>query len=228
MRAFEKNRNIVFVWRQCALVLSEFIMSLGIALCVQSGLGSAAAIPTAMSIAGADGYVPSLSIGTYTFLLNVIFIMTEILILRCDFKKIQLLQLTIGFLFGVLLDISMAFTSLFAFDTIVRQIVAQYLGCTLLGIGIALEIRCNSIMMPGEGLPVSISRVFGISFAKVKIVFDILLVLIAVSIGFIFYKRWMWNVVGPGNLFAMFYVGYVVKCVGPHLGWFDRTLNPNS
>ena len=30
--------------------------------------------------------------------------------------------------------------------------------------------------------------------------------------------------VGPGTLFAMFYVGYVVKLVNPHLGWFDRLL----
>lgn len=32
-------------------------------------------------------------------------------------------------------------------------------------------------------------------------------------------------VVDPGTLFAMFYVGYVVKLVNPHLRWFDRLLD---
>lgn len=33
-----------------------------------------------------------------------------------------------------------------------------------------------------------------------------------------------WNVIGIGTLFAMIYVGLVVKFIAPHLGWFDRLL----
>ena len=39
---------------------------------------------------------------------------------------------------------------------------------------------------------------------------------------FIFFGAWQWYIVGIGTLFAMVYVGIVVKKVGKHLGWFDR------
>lgn len=41
---------------------------------------------------------------------------------------------------------------------------------------------------------------------------------------FIFFGAWQWYIVGIGTLFAMVYVGIVVKKVGKHLGWFDRIL----
>lgn len=42
--------------------------------------------------------------------------------------------------------------------------------------------------------------------------------------GYCFFGAWPWTVVGPGTLFAMFYVGFVVRSVNPHMGWFDRLL----
>lgn len=35
---------------------------------------------------------------------------------------------------------------------------------------------------------------------------------------------WQWQIVGIGTLFAMVYVGIVVRFVNKHLGWFDRIL----
>lgn len=47
---------------------------------------------------------------------------------------------------------------------------------------------------------------------------------IAVALGYLFFGRWMANVIGPGTLFAMIFVGMVVKVVGRRIGWFDRVL----
>ena len=41
---------------------------------------------------------------------------------------------------------------------------------------------------------------------------------------FTFFGCWEWNIIGPGTLFAMFFVGYVIKLINPHLGWFDRLI----
>ena len=78
--------------------------------------------------------------------------------------------------------------------------------------------------MPGEGFPVAVSRMTGIEFPKVKICVDSSLVILAVIFSFIFFGAWQWYIVGIGTLFAMVYVGMVVKKVGKHLGWFDRIL----
>lgn len=115
-------------------------------------------------------------------------------------------------------------TSFVDCSTMMQQTVAQFVGCTVMGIGIAFEVRCGSVTMPGEGLPVAISRVTGRPFPKIKIAVDVSLVVLSVVSCYMFWGAWQWNIIGPGTLFAMFYVGYIVKLLGGHLGWFDRLL----
>lgn len=219
-----KDRAISFIWQHVLLIISLFIMTLGVALCVRSNLGCSviSTIPFVMSQAGEIGYVPPLTIGEYTYIMNGILVVMQILVLRKAFELVQLFQLIIGFLFGYLLDLNMILTSVIDYSMIGTQIVAQFIGCTILAIGIALEIRCGSVTMPGEGITVAISRVSGLPFPKAKIYVDSTLVVIAISMGYLFFNRWLWNLVGPGTLFAMIYVGLAVKIINPHMEWFSR------
>lgn len=97
-------------------------------------------------------------------------------------------------------------------------------GCTVLAIGIAFEVRCGSLTMPGEGFPVAISKMTGKDFPKVKIVVDTSLVILGIMFSYIFAGRWQWHIIGPGTLFAMYYVGWAVRIINRHLGWYDRLL----
>ena len=223
-----KEKIIGFVWQHILLLLSMFFMTFGVALCVRSNLGSGviSSIPISFSLAGEVGVAPGWTIGGYTNVMNIILVFAQILVLRRRFEPIQLFQLLIGFVFGFLLDANMMLTSYFSsYQTLPAQIIAQFLGATILGCAVAIEIRCGSITMPGEGIQVAIACVTGKPFPFVKIIVDTTLVLLAVISGFYFFGAWPWTVVGPGTLFAMFYVGYVVRLVNPHLGWFDRLLD---
>lgn len=222
-----KDKIAGFVWQHILLLLSMFFMTFGVALCVRSNLGSGviSSIPMAFTLAGEAGLAPGLTIGGYTNIMNVILVVAQILVLRRRFEPIQLFQLLVGFVFGTFLDINMWITSFFAYDAILSQIVAQFIGATVLGCAVACEIRCGSVTMPGEGIQVAIARVTGKPFPVIKIMVDTTLVILAVISGFCFFGSWPWTVVGPGTLFAMFYVGYVVKLVNPHLRWFDRLLD---
>lgn len=82
-----------------------------------------------------------------------------------------------------------------------------------------------SVTMPGEGFPVAISLVTGMEFPKVKILVDTTLVALAVIFCYVFFGSWQWYIVGIGTLFAMIYVGMVVRFIGHHLVWFDRLLS---
>ncbi|MDE5555102.1 MAG: hypothetical protein K2J10_07980 [Muribaculaceae bacterium] len=222
-----KEKVIGFVWQHVLLLLSMYFMTLGVALCVRSNLGSGviSSIPMSFTLAGEAGLAPGWTIGGYTNVMNVILVAAQVLILRRRFEPIQLFQLLVGFIFGALLDINMWITSVFSYDAFWSQIIAQFAGATILGCAVATEIRCGSVTMPGEGIQVAIARVSGKPFPVVKIMVDTTLVVLAVISGFAFFGAWPWTVVGPGTLFAMFYVGYVVKLVNPHLRWFDRLLN---
>ena len=209
-----KVNVLSLLWQHTLLLVALYVMTLGVALCVRSMLGSSviSVLPYVFQEAGACGKVFRLTMG-------------QILVLRRRFETVQLLQLVVGFVFGSLLDLNMWVTSWLVPTALWAKALCQLAGCSVLGTGIAMEVRCGSITMPGEGFPVAISRVTGVEFAKAKIVVDISLVVLGIIAGYAFFGQWMWHVIGVGTLFAMYYVGWFVKLVTPHLGWVDRLLS---
>lgn len=181
------------------------IMTLGIALCVKSMLGASviSVLPYVFHDAGTEGLTPPLTIGLYTFLMNALLVVGQVGVLRRLFDPVQLFQLLVAMW---------------------EKAVSQLAGCTILAAGISLEVRCGSVTMPGEGFPVALSKVMGIEFPKVKIAVDISLVLLGVVFSYLFFGKWQWHIIGVGTLFAMYYVGWVVRIASHHLHWFDRLL----
>ena len=223
----KKERIISFVWQHILLLISLFIMTVGVAVCVRSMLGSSviSALPYVFETAGKQiPGIPRLTIGQYTYVMNAVLVVGQIAVLRRKFEPVQLFQLLVGFVFGSLIDVNMWLTAWLVPAALWTKAIAQVIGCTILGIGIALEVRCGSVTMPGEGFPVAISNVTGVPFHKVKICVDISLVVLAVVFCYVFFGTWLWYIVGIGTLFAMVYVGMVVRAVSTHLSWFDRLL----
>lgn len=221
-----RQHLIQFCWQHLWLLVSLYIMTLGVALCVRSNLGSSviSSIPMAFALAGEQNLTFGLTIGGYTNVMNVILVALQIVILRRQFAPIQLLQLIIGFLFGTLIDMNMWLTSHLDYSNLWMQMAAQFAGCCVMAFGIALEVRCGSVTMPGEGIQVAIAKVTGKPFAKIKIIIDSVLVALAVISCFFFWGEWQWNIIGPGTLFAMIFVGATVKALSHHLTWFDNIL----
>lgn len=222
-----KEKIISFCWQHLLLLVSLFIMTVGVAVCVRSQLGSSviSVLPYVFEQAGGQGLVPALSIGQYTYIMNFVLVLGQLLVLRRRFEPVQLFQLLIGFLFGTFIDVNMRHTSWLAPELLWQQAAAQVAGCTILGLGIALEVCCGSITMPGEGFPVAVSQMTGIDFPKVKIGVDCLLVGLGIAACYAFFGAWQWHIIGIGTLFAMVYVGMTVRVAGRHLGWFRRLLS---
>lgn len=223
----KKDRFFFFVWQHLWLLVSLYFMTLGVAMTIRSDLGSSviSSIPMALALAGDAGKAPALSVGEYTNLMNVALVGVQLLVLRRRFEPVQLFQLVIGTVFGMLLDLNMSLTAAFEPTTVAGGVVLQLVGCVVLGVAIAFEVRCGSVTMPGEGVPAAISRAYGLPFAKAKIITDISLVAGAVALGYIFFGRWLTGVVGPGTLFAMVGVGVVVRMADKHIDWFGRVLH---
>lgn len=221
-----KDKIVGFCWQHLLLLASLWIMTLGVAVCVRSMLGSSviSVLPYVFESAGLDGLAPRLTIGQYTYLMNALLVAGQLCVLRRRFEPVQLFQLLVGFVFGSLIDLNMALTPWLAPVALWQKAAAQVAGCTILGAGIALEVRCGSVTMPGEGFPVALSRVTGVEFPKAKVCVDVMLVALGLAAMYAFFGAWQWHIVGVGTLFAMFYVGYVVKLAGRHLSWFERLL----
>ncbi len=131
----KKEKAILFLWQHLLLLISLYLMTLGVVLCVKSSLGSSviSSLPFVFSLAGLISRVPEWTIGGYTIAMNFILVFCQILILRRNFDFMQLFQLVIGFVFGWLIDINMALTAGLECTTWSSQIFAQFAGCTIMG-----------------------------------------------------------------------------------------------
>ena len=99
----------------------------------------------------------------------------------------------------MLIDLNMYLTGWLLSDTLWISVLVQLAGCTILGIGIAMEVKCGSVTMPGEGITIAIHKVTGIEFPKAKIRVDTSLVILAVILSFLLLGSWQWQIVGVGS-----------------------------
>jgi len=215
--------------RYLSFVVVLFVIAFGTSLSIRANLGSSpiSCPPYVLSlIPGAK-----LTMGGYTLLMHVVFIAAQILLLRRNFQKIQLLQIVVSVIFGLYTDITMWLTSFLqvpldlAPELRYPLCLAELLcGGAILAYGISLEVHCDVLMLAGEGFPLAISRVTHKDFGKVKICTDTALVCTGVGIMFAVFGAWHWDMIGPGTLISMFYVGFMVRVFSPRMDWFDRLL----
>ncbi len=62
-----KEKIVSFCWQHLLLLFSLFVMTVGVAVCVRSQLGSSviSVLPYVFETAGSQGLVPELTIGQY-------------------------------------------------------------------------------------------------------------------------------------------------------------------
>lgn len=129
------KRNIIaFCWQHLLLLISLWVMTVGVAVCVRSMLGSSviSVLPYVFESAGKEALVPALTIGQYTYIMNAVLVAGQLLILRRRFEPVQLFQLVIGFVFGMLIDLNMLLTSWIAPASLLQSVIVQVAGCTVL------------------------------------------------------------------------------------------------
>ena len=104
-----KEKIISFAWQHLLLFVALYIMTLGIAACVKSMLGASviSVLPYVFHNAGTGGLTSSLTIGQYTFIMNALLVVGQVGVLRRHFDPVQLFQLLVGFVFGMLIDLNL-------------------------------------------------------------------------------------------------------------------------
>ncbi len=205
--------------RYVLLVTGLFIMACGIAMSKRAELGTTpiSCIPAVLSYT-------SLTIGTWTVIFNTLMVLAQVLLLRREFQRFQLLQIAVGFLIGAFTDIWMMLMDPFVNPA---GYPAQWAFCVLsvviLGFGVMLEIRSNVLMAPGEGLVLALSRVTGVPFPRMKVVSDVSMVAVGVLLSLLL-NGGLFGV-REGTVFAAITVGFVVGFYRSRLGeLIDRLL----
>lgn len=131
----------------------------------------------------------------------------------------QLLQIAANVLFSAFLDVSMAALSWLRPAGWLARSGCMLLGCAILACGISIEIAPDVITVPGEGIVRVLAQATGKDFGRVKLVFDVTLIVIASALSLLFFRRL--RGVGIGTVVSALIVGPLVSLFGrvlPGLG----------
>ncbi len=204
---FTKANVVEYTFRTLLLCVGLFIMSLGVALSIQANLGTSpvSSVPTVLY------YISGLSVGVTTMIVNTVIVLLQVVLLRRRFKVIQLLQIPVSIVFGLLCDLSL--------DHIVCGVVPaaywqQWLVCAagivLVAAGVSLEVAANVVTLAGEGLALTMSKLFPkVKFGYMKVICDCSLMIIAVALSLIFLHGL--EGVREGTVAAAVFVGLIAK-----------------
>ncbi|MGT2888428.1 DUF6198 family protein [Streptococcus didelphis] len=188
------------------LVIGITIVCLGIAFAIISEIGVApiGSLPNALS------FTLPITTGQLTIALNIIFVLLQKYLLKSDFKAIQWLQILISFFMGILID---SFVNVLIFlksHNYVLNLLFALIGIILLGLGLAIELAAKvDLMIPADGLVRAISATKKIAFSKVKIGFDLSLMILALLATLIFNHQLLG--IREGTLLSALLTGLCVK-----------------
>ena len=193
--------------RYLLFIISLFISAEGIALTRHAELG----VSPISSIANVVSYkLPSLSFGVLLIIWNCILILGQIIVLRKDFKPVQLLQVPLSILFGIFVDFGMWSVSFIPVGIYPVKLALVAAGTIVLGFGISLSVTANVIMNSGEAIVKAVSDKYGTNFGRTKIILDVSYVIVAVILSLIFFD---FKIVGTreGTVIAALTTGLVVN-----------------
>ena len=182
-------------------MLGLFCMGLGVSLTTKSDLGTSpiSAVPYVLSL------ICRLSFGEFTFFLSIVFLLIQVAVLRNDFARVQYLQILVGLVFGVFVDVAMFLSSSVHPRTYMEKILVLLLGNAVLALGVYLQVLAKVIINPGEGVVRAIAKKTGFRFGDVKVIFDSTLLTSAIVISTLAFR----SVKGirEGSIISAFLVG---------------------
>lgn len=193
--------------RYLILLIGLFIMAYGVAISIKAAIGTSpiSSLPYVTSL------ITPLTVGQTTIVLHVSLVIIQILILRKNYKPIQLLQLAVAFVFGYMTDFAVAMTAWMEPSNYFMQWIYCLLGILLVGIGVACEVIADVIMLAGEGTVAALVQTTGKPFPTLKVCFDCTLVAVSIVLSLVFLHRL--EAVREGTIAAALLVGPVSKMV---------------
>lgn len=189
-------------------VFGLYLITLGVAFSIKSGLGSApvSSIPYAMNL------IWAIEIGVATFIFHAILVLIEWILLRRNFKPKHFLQVFVGVLFGAFTSFSV---SLMGFippaDNIIIALLMSVLSIFFIALGLFFYVPTNIIPLSVEGVTQAIAIVSNKPFSKIKIYFDVCVVLTALALSYLFLGEF--GSVGIGTILGALFIGTTVKYI---------------
>ncbi len=206
--------------------LGLVIVALGVGVSIKSNLGIAppSCPPTILNLKWT-----ALSVGTFTWMMHLVFILLQFVLLRKKFKLSYLMQIPAAFVFGYLCD-----GAIWLFDAINApatsygiQILLSLVAVVLTAVGIKLEVLGQGWILAGDMTTAVLSNVTHTSFSTVKVIFDLAMVAVTAVFAWVAFGLLTGNgstvVIREGTLILALLTGLCMRLTDPLI---DKLFGP--
>lgn len=194
-------------------VMGLFVIALGVAFSLNSNLG----ISPVNSLPYVVSLVTGTAMGAWVIIIFCGYILLQVLILRREFKLVNLTQIVFSTIFGFFVDLARLLLGDFALPHYWGQLIMLAISILLVALGVFLYISADIVPMPMEGLSLAIARKANIPFPKMKIIVDCVVVGISILISLLFFHRL--EGIREGTVATAVFAGAVI-------GVFKKLLGP--
>lgn len=209
-----KIQNILV--RYGVSTLGLVLVAVGVALSIKSNLGTA---PISCPPYVINLFNGSLTVGEWTMIMHLVFIVSQIVMLRKSFKLRYLMQIPAAIVFGLLTDAAIWAFSWVDASGYVMRLVLCVVSVAITALGVSLEVCGNSWMLAGEQTVAAIAEITKKPFGNMKIAFDISLMAFSMIFGFFAFGNVLGNgelmVVREGTLIQALLTGFLMKYTDP-------------
>ena len=164
------------------MCLGLCVMAFGVAFSIKAALGTS----PISSVPAVTANISGLSVGTTTIIMNFLFVLLQIMILRRRYEWFQLLQLPAAIVFGLIIDGASVLLRDIQLNSYLLQWCFCALGIFLVALGVSIEVTAGLVTTAGEGLVLAVCQAAPVSFGNMKVFLDVSLVCIAVLLSFLF------------------------------------------
>ncbi len=213
-----QSKNVIV--RLLIYFLGLFLMTIGIAFSVKSNLG----VSPVSSIPYTITCVAGIEMGNATILFHIALVIIQIILLRKEFKWVNLFQIPVGIVFGKFTTFcNYLLTYLPDTTNIVVRFVLILLSVFFVALGIFFYLPANIMPLAGEGAIQAVAKITKIEFSKVKICFDVSMVVISLATCLLIIHGF--GSVGIGTIISAFLVGIFLGKMNKKWGsWRDNLL----
>ncbi len=212
----------LIILRYSIATLGLALVALGVALSLKSDLGTA---PISCPPAVLNLRWGSISVGTFTWMMHMVLILFQVALLRKDFKWRYLMQIPAAFVFGYLCDLFIWLLQDVHLTSYAMRMVFCLLTVVATAVGLRIEIIGNAWMIAGDMTIDVLSRVTKVRMSRVKVAFDVFMVVIAAGFTWICFGN-PWGdgnavVIREGTLVLALLTGLCMRLTDPLLEkWF--------
>lgn len=180
------------------------ILALGSVVAIKSGLG----VSPVTSLPFGINNVTNISIGTASSILYSSYVGIQFVILKKDFKKLQLLQIVFAILFGNIVNLLNGIITI-EFNNILLNLLLLLLSFVFTALGVTLTIKANLVPIAPDGLVQALSQKLKVPFGKIKIYFDLIVVILSCTL--MLCAKGGIDGIGIGTILSVFIVGRMIS-----------------